>query len=290
MESNSTYARTPDGVRLFVQTAGRGNSAVIVPNAVYMFEDFKRLAANGHTVISFDMRNRGRSDSVEDPALLAGGVECDVDDIETIRKHFGLEQIALIGHSYVGLVVALHAMRHPGRVSRMIQIGPPAPEYGRQYPAELSYKDETLSKVWADLQALQSQRESSDPVEFCRKWWAIARAMFVADAAHVERIREYGYCELPNERNFMKHMMANIGPSLARIKFTSEDYARVTCPVLTIHGTNDRNAPFGAGVDWTRLLPNAKLLTVEGAAHVPWVEAPERVWGEVESFLVTSSI
>jgi pimeloyl-ACP methyl ester carboxylesterase len=56
-------------------------------------------------------------------------------------------------------------------------------------------------------------------------------------------------------------------------------------PVLIIHGTKDRNAPYGGGRDWARAFPNARLLTVENAAHVPWVEAPELVFGSIKAFL-----
>jgi pimeloyl-ACP methyl ester carboxylesterase len=34
-----------------------------------------------------------------------------------------------------------------------------------------------------------------------------------------------------------------------------------------------------------RLLPNARLPTVENAAHVPWIEAPGRVFGAIRTFL-----
>jgi proline iminopeptidase len=284
MEGNDRYVRTPDGVRLFVQTAGSGGSPVIIPNAVYMFDDFKRLA-DDHLVISFDLRNRGRSETVEDPAQLSRGVEHDADDIEAVRRHFGLETAALVGHSYLGLVVALYAMRYPGRASRVIQIGAPSPFFGRQYPAELCCADDVMAQVSAELASLQKQRQSFEPVEFCRKWWSVARRMFVADERHLEQVRDWGYCELPNERNFMKHMVENIVPSFQGLDFKPEDFARVTCPVLTIHGRKDRNAPYGAGVDWTERLPNARLLTVEDAAHVPWVEDPEKVWSAIRSFL-----
>ena len=48
-------------------------------------------------------------------------------------------------------------------------------------------------------------------------------------------------------------------------------------PVLTIHGTWDRNAPYAAGREWALTLPNARLITVEGAAHQVTADAPEIV-------------
>jgi pimeloyl-ACP methyl ester carboxylesterase len=66
---------------------------------------------------------------------------------------------------------------------------------------------------------------------------------------------------------------------------TQEDVARVTVPVLTIHGTQDRNAPYGGGRQWALELPNARLLTINAAAHQVWVDAPAAVLGAVDTFL-----
>jgi pimeloyl-ACP methyl ester carboxylesterase len=33
------------------------------------------------------------------------------------------------------------------------------------------------------------------------------------------------------------------------------------------------------------LLANARLLTVENAGHAPWIEAPEKVFGSIETLL-----
>lgn len=48
----------------------------------------------------------------------------------------------------------------------------------------------------------------------------------------------------------------------------------MTGPVLVVHGTADRSAAYEGGKAWARRLPNARLLTVEGAAHAPWIERP----------------
>lgn len=98
------YLTTQDGVRLYFQKHGSGPNAVIVPNAVHMFESFKHLAAN-RTIIFFDLRNRGRSESVSDASKLVRGIHNDVDDVETVRQHFQIDQVDLVGHSYVGLLV-----------------------------------------------------------------------------------------------------------------------------------------------------------------------------------------
>src|ERR1700745_3637152 len=56
-------------------------------------------------------------------------------------------------------------------------------------------------------------------------------------------------------------------------------------PVLTIHGTKDRNAPYGGGRQWSMLLPESRLVSVPGAAHMSWIEAPELVFSSIDTFL-----
>jgi pimeloyl-ACP methyl ester carboxylesterase len=46
-----------------------------------------------------------------------------------------------------------------------------------------------------------------------------------------------------------------------------ESIAKVTAPVLTIHGRKGRNAPYGGGREWDMLLPNARLITIDAAAQ-----------------------
>ena len=48
------------------------------------------------------------------------------DDLEAVRKHFGLERVTLVGHSWGAGVAALYAMRYPDRVSRIVLVGPMA--------------------------------------------------------------------------------------------------------------------------------------------------------------------
>jgi pimeloyl-ACP methyl ester carboxylesterase len=83
----------------------------------------------------------------------------------------------------------------------------------------------------------------------------------------------------------MAYWTEHVLPSIQAIKLDADDLAAIEAPVLTIHGTRDRSAPYGGGRDWSRLLPNARLLTVEHAAHAPWIEAPGKVFGSIETFL-----
>jgi len=277
------YVTTDDGIRLYFQKLGSGPKTVIIPNGIYLLEDFKHLVA-GHTLIFYDLRNRGRSDAVTDDFKLKNGIHNDVDDLEAVRRHFRVDQPGVIGHSYVGLAVALYAMRYPGHAGRVVQIGPIQPSQDRQYPAHLTNADDTLREVFAQLAELQKERQSLDPAAFCKKFWSILRVIYVADPADAGKI-DWGRCDLPNERNFMRFWGQHIFPSILDLQIAPEEFAKAKMPVLIVHGTKDRSSPYGGGRDWAMLLPNARLLTVENTAHAPWLEAPEIVFDSIQTFL-----
>jgi pimeloyl-ACP methyl ester carboxylesterase len=74
-------------------------------------------------------------------------------------------------------------------------------------------------------------------------------------------------------------------PSIRALNLTAEHFVRVTAPVLIVHGNLDRSAPYGGGREWASRLPNARLLTVTGAGHAPWIEAPDLVFRAIDVFL-----
>ena len=256
---------------------------MIVPNGLPLIDDFTRLT-DGRTLICYDLRNRGFSDPVQDPAVLARGIHQDVADLDTVRRHFSIRDVHLIGHSYVGMTVVLYAKAFPAYARRIVQIGPVPPDASREYPAHLTGVDATFAAVMAKLDQLQREPDSDDPKARCRKWWSVLRLLYVVNPADANRIK-WARCELANERNFTTYWVNHLLPSIQAVRLGADDLANVATPVLTIHGTRDRSAPYGGGCDWSRLLPDARLLTVDHAAHAPWIEAPGKVFGSIDAFL-----
>src|SRR5207248_792410 len=270
------YVTTEPGVRLFVQTLGNGPQLIAIPNGYYLFDALSRFA-EGRTLVFFDPRNRGRSDLVADRSQLERGVDHDVDDLDALRRHFGRDRLDLVGHSYMGVTVALYAMRHPDRTGRVVQMGAMAADPSKQYPPHLTNADATLRDVLARLGELQKERQSSDPVAFCRKFWSILRVLYVANAVGADRLG-WEPCHLPNEAQFMTQWTEHVLPSIQRLNLTDDDFARASAPVLGIHGRKDRSSSYGGGRDWIRRLPNARLVTVDHPAHVPWIESDDTVF------------
>jgi len=277
------YVTTDDGLRLFYRRAGDSPEIVLFLNGVTSAEDFAPLAV-GRSIIFIDPRNRGWSDAVSDPSQIERGIHHDVDDLDAFRRHFGVDRVDIIGFSYASVSAALYAMQHAAHTRRVVLLGAMAPDQRTQYAPSLSNVDDTLQQALAALGELMKEQSTLDPIEFCRRFWAVLNPIYVADPADVSKLT-FARCDSPNERNFMPTWVGHILPSIQKLTLTEDDFARVTAPVLVIHGTKDRSGPYGAARDWARLLPNARLVTIDNAAHVPWIEAPDLVFGSLATFL-----
>ena len=86
MQPTEGYVTVEDGVRLYFQKLGNGVDTVVLLNGYYLLDDFKYLA-EGRTLLSLDLRNRGRSDYITDGSKLQRGIQQDVHDLETVRSH-----------------------------------------------------------------------------------------------------------------------------------------------------------------------------------------------------------
>lgn len=117
------FVTVEDGVRLFYKIEGRGPETLVVVHGGPGFSlesvraDFGPLAAH-RRVIYYDQRGNGRSTLIGDAGALA--LPRHIADLEALRRHFGLEKMALLGNSWGGLLISAYAAAHPDRVQRLV--------------------------------------------------------------------------------------------------------------------------------------------------------------------------
>jgi pimeloyl-ACP methyl ester carboxylesterase len=248
------FVTADDGIRLYYSVEGVGAQTVVVPAALYLQRDLRDLAKGRRSVFSVNA-----------------------------------QRIVPVGFSYLGLMVMLYAAEHPDRVERIVQIGSVPRRWDTRYPPELTANDPAPvpdSAARAELSALRrSELAARDPQAHCERERELTRVGLVGNANLAERVPNV--CEFPNEwpTAFRRHLGYHFVGSVQRLDVPWETFQHVTVPVLTVHGTKDRNAPYGGGREWATRLPNARLLTVPGAAHMPWIDQPALVLGAIETFL-----
>jgi proline iminopeptidase len=279
------YVATHDGSKLYYEKIGSGR-VIIAPGRLFLFESFRQLGDH-YTLISYDMRNRGKSEHIDDGSKLT--IQNDVRDLETVRQHFGVAKFTPVGYSYLGLMVVMYAMEHPDRVERIVQLGPVPLKFGTRYPPDEMQNDRDRvpdPKARQELEQLQkSGFAESHPQEFCEKSWDVDRFVLVGNPSNVGKLGK-SQCDMPNEWpvNLNKHFQYAF-TSVQKLDIPKEELKKVAMPVLTIHGTKDRNAPYGSGKDWARNLPDARLVTIKGGAHQSFVEYPEHVFPAIRTFM-----
>jgi len=283
------YIDVDTDVRIFYQKVGDGPQVTIIPAGYWLYEDFKHLVNNDRTFIFYDMRNRGRSDFVKDTLLIS--IQKDVEDVEKIRTYFKSDKVNLMGWSYLGMMVMLYAKQYPDRVDKIVQLGPVPAKWDTPFPDSLRYPAEPeIHKGWAYIDSLKSLKQNeTEPERFTMIVWdSVVSKSLVGNFANVNKLgnqwRESLKYSNEWDINFGRHLHHHFG-SILKSSFNIDQFTSINNPVLTIHGTKDRNAPFGGGKEWATRLPNAKLVRIEGAAHVPWAEYPEHVFVPIDAFL-----
>jgi len=279
-----------DGASLYYRTTGSGPDVLVMihggpgMDSGYLVPDFGPLAEH-HRLVFYDQRGAGRSELLpDDPALFT--MARHVADLEALRRHFGLERMTLVAHSFGPAIAASYAIAHPDRVARMIFLGPVPPRAGELWTRYGKTLDARLTAAQGTEMARQEAAilHGPDPVAACRAYWAIGVLPRVDRPALAAKITG-DFCSAPPAA--IRAGMAVAGPhtteSLGDWDLRA-GLAGVAAPTLILHGESDA-IPMDLVAEWTTALPHAELIKVPGASHFPYVERPDLVWPAIEAFL-----
>ncbi len=199
----------------------------------------------------------------------------DIDSIEDMAFHYlavldalRLEQVDVIGTSYGGWIAAEVACRWPERVRRLVLVdaaglwldeAPMVELFGAE-PAELAerlFQDQSLPQAQL-LRAMVNVSDLPDEI-------LLPQANAMAAAARVAWNPYFHNPKLP------------------------ERLHRVRMPVLIVWGRQDGLIPPAHGERYRDLLPDARLVLIDGCGHLPILEKPAEFLGVVRPFLAVRS-
>src|SRR5438477_12783738 len=89
------------GAQLYFREVGNGPPLVILHggpdfNHNYLLPDLDRLSSAFH-LIYYDQRGRGKSSREVPPEAV--NIKSEIDDLDCLREYFGLDELAVLGHS-----------------------------------------------------------------------------------------------------------------------------------------------------------------------------------------------
>jgi proline iminopeptidase len=198
-----------------------------------------------------------------------------MDDALAVLDHFAIDRAWAIGHSWGGHL-ALHLLvAHPERLLGMIGIdalGAHATFGEQDTNLRRGLSEEQIARV-DEVEELRRRGEATKADLFER--FAILWRQYFADpeSAPPPPAGDVGV-ECSRDTN------ASIGEHFERGTLVQKlPEARVA--VLFVHGELDP-LPVSASADTAALIPGAKVETVSGCGHFPWLERPGEVRRAVE--------
>ena len=261
------FVTSADGTRIAYRHIGAGPALVFIHGSVSTHTDWRavaRLLAPRYACYAMVRRGRSHSGNGHSPYSLDREYE-DVEAILTMVENTHNGPITcLIGHSYGAICALGAAMRHP--VSRLVIYEPPLPtggpiagEYLDPYKQAIAQGDPDAA---LELGLLRFTRLSAEAIAAMRatKAWPRLRTLAPGWARELEA-------------------MDNLDPTVHR-------YAAIDCPILMLVGNRSPEHPMrNASRALAKVLPNSRVETIDGHAHMALRNAPQQVAKLIQNFL-----
>lgn len=261
-----------DGVGLGYEVFGEGDLTILLlPTWTIIHSRFWKMQvpylSRHYQVITYDGPGNGRSSRIADPDRYRADEYAR--DAAAVLDECGVDRAVLVGLSLGGKYGLHFAQMFPERVLGLVMIGPSL-ELGIRHPDRKAAAERFL-----------------DPIENPGGWEKYNVAYWYADYSD---FTEFFFAQCFSEPHSTKpredavRWAAETGPDILEAEKNSpepepgdrEALTGLTCPVLVIHGTDDRVAAYAAGVEAARL-SGGTLATLAGSGHIPNVRDPVKV-------------
>lgn len=266
MEEQSVRFTTVDGARVAWASVGSGPPLVLggwwMSHLELNWRDpgFRGLVealAADRTVIRYDSPGLGMSDPDGRPRTL----EREAEVLAAVVDACGAETVDLFAASAGGPVVAAYSVAHPERVGRSVYYG--------SYVRGAEIADEAA-------------RESI--LAMVRRHWGLGSRV-LADVFMPSASAEQRQAFVEFQRQTVDGEGAARSLEAVYEFDVSDRIGEVAGPVRVLHRREDRAIPFALGQDLAARLPDATLVALAGADHLPWLGDAEALAAAVREGL-----
>jgi pimeloyl-ACP methyl ester carboxylesterase/predicted glycosyltransferase len=270
-----------DGVKVGYEVFGQGEPAIVFApiNGIVHSRAWKGQVpylARSSRVVTIDPRGNGRSDRPRSAAAYADTEF--VADIIAVMDAAAIQRAVLVGLCSSSWSSVLTAALHPERVLGIVSISTWAPHLTAPLPARVQFDFDQVydtDEGWA--------KETRD--YWLRDWRGYTEFFFGELLPEPHSTKQHEDCVAWAAETDAETTLPQVeGPlSSSSTAETEAILDRVRCPLLAIHGRDDRCVPIEGSARIADLTAG-ELLILEGAGHVPQAREPVVVNRAIRDF------
>ena len=273
-----------NGTNHFYQTMGTGDSLVILHGGPglshqYLKSQLDSLLSSNFTLLYYDQRASGWSDGIKDTSKLT--IQTFVEDLESLRKHFKLSKMNLLGHSFGGLLAMHYAITYPGKVNSMILVDTDAASYELRTPYQIKMINSRLSEQQeAFLDSLEKTIEfkNFDPQIYEAYYKTFLTSYFANPKDTAKLTLGFDSVSVPKIGITNGIVRSNLGEYDIH-----NQLAKIMGRTLIIQGNESVFSVEGARAIHKEL-PNSEIHIFENCGHFEYIEFPKKFQNLVFEF------
>ncbi|MTH17034.1 alpha/beta fold hydrolase [Flavobacterium sp. LC2016-01] len=275
------YAVNTDGSKTYYKTFGKGEPLLIINGGPGMnsngFEDMAKVLAETQQTIIYDQRGTGKSKLSKLDAKTIS-MKIMADDIESLRKHLKIKKWNILGHSFGGMLGSYYATVYPNSINKLVLSSSGGVDLTLLKSPNLIERN--LSKVEKDSMDYWNDKiEKGDTSHVAR----LARGRAMAPAY----VYDQKYVPIIAERLTQGNSTINglLWSDMQQMNFDCKAKLKsFKNPVLIIQGKEDIISN-EIGELAQKTFPNSKLILLDHSKHYGWLDAREKYFGDINSFL-----
>jgi proline iminopeptidase len=281
-----------EGARLYFRDIGEGSPIIILHGGPsfdhgYLLPDMDRLA-DAFRLIYYDQRGRGKSTWSVPPAAVS--LQSEMDDLEALRADLRLEQAALLGHSWGGLLAMEYALRHPEGVSHLILLNtcPASNDDFQVFEQQLAARDPKDAERMRELESLPADAEGD--LETRAAYYRI----YFGETLRPPELRDRLIAQL--QVGWTKETVLTTRATVSRLFPETVEMpgynllpqlTRLRIPTLIVHGEYDF-VPLICTAHIAEAIPGARLVVLRNCGPFSYLERPDEVRTTLSSFFQAS--
>jgi proline iminopeptidase len=268
-----------NGAELFYSTRGTGFPC-IVP-CILGVKPYEKLTPPPLTdffqFVYVDLRGGGKSTG--DPADLTFDVLAS--DLEAVRAHLGVERVAVLGYSILGVLAIEYGRRRPRSVSHVIVAGtPPTGDIPQIAKAAAAFFEADGSQ---ERKAILKENYAKLPPGIPPEQAVFAQTPMRFFDPRFDAVPVFAESDV--KPALFQHVL---GPLTATWNVTANTES-LEVPILIAHGRYDYVSPHTMWDGIVETLPHATLHLFERSGHQTFFEEPERFVEVVRGWMARSA-